>query len=937
MKRTLLVAFAALLALGWQSGDPVAVGQDLIMAPKPILPGLALPTPAKKFEDFTKVVQGAKEYDGLFKIHHKEDRLYAEIRPDQLDKPFLCPIAIARGLAMGGYTLNFEEQWVLLFRKVGEDKLHLVRRNVRYQAKSGSPAAKAVETTYMDSVLLALKVVSINPQKQSLLINLNDIFMQDFAQLRWYGSFDANRSTWYKIKAFPRNIELEVQATYSGRSFGSFFFGDDSSIDSRGNTMVIHYGLAQLPEGGYQPRLADDRVGHFLSVVKDFSTDNRDTTFVRHVNRWRLERADTDPKHKDKLSAPKKKIVFWIEKSVPDEYRSYVREGILEWNKAFAKIGFRDAIEVRQQENEDFDPEDINYNTFRWITTDMGFAMGPSRANPLTGEILDADILFDASMVRYYKQEYQAYRNSLGQMEKPISPIQATRLGWGLLDPRLFQPQQGESKGWNDPRQATLAGNPQARLQAIRQGICQCGAHMKYELGLAAMAMAARNITNPGDKVPEELIGQAIKEVTMHEVGHTLGLRHNFKASTMLKNEQLHDTNVTRKQGLVGSVMDYSPVNIAPKGTKQGDYFTNTIGPYDYWAIEYAYKPLSGGPEGELGELQKIAAKSAAPGHDYGTDEDMYSTSDPLINAWDLGSDPMKFAHDRMLLAEELMKGLAERIVEKGEGYQRARMAFDLLLGQYGDAAFLSSQFVGTEHANRDHRGDPNGRDPIVPVKAVKQREALKFVQEHILTDRPFQFPPQLLRQLAADRWSHWGNDYIFFSSIDYPLYEYMLSIQRIVLRQMLNPNVLSRIQNISLKMDKEEQPLLVAEVFRTLTDGIWTELPSGTPKPGTEGKRNGPTSIIRRNLQREYLKELTNLVLGRRSRDDFYYFFSARAVPPDARSLARMHLREIHRRIEGALKDPQAVLDDTTRAHLEECQERIAKVLTASMQVNDS
>ena len=100
-------------------------------------------------------------------------------------------------------------------------------------------------------------------------------------------------------------------------------------------------------------------------------------------------------------SPPKKKIVFWIEKSVPDEYRAAVREGILEWNKAFEKIGFRDAIEVRQQEGEDFDPEDMNYNTFRWITTDSGFAMGPSRANPLTGEIIDADIIFDASMVRY--------------------------------------------------------------------------------------------------------------------------------------------------------------------------------------------------------------------------------------------------------------------------------------------------------------------------------------------------------------------------------------------------------------------------------------------------------------------------------------------------------------------------------------------------------
>src|SRR6185436_10817892 len=130
-----------------------------------------------------------------------------------------------------------------------------------------------------------------------------------------------------------------------------------------------------------------------------------------------------------------------------------------------------------------------------------------------------------------------------------------------------------------------------------------------------------------GELVPEELVQQAIKHVVMHEVGHTLGLRHNFKASTMLPNGQLHDTKITREKGLVGSVMDYSPVNLAPKGVKQGDFFSTTLGPYDYWAIEYAYKPLSGGTEGEYEALKKLASKGAVPGHDYATDEDTFSSS----------------------------------------------------------------------------------------------------------------------------------------------------------------------------------------------------------------------------------------------------------------------------------------------------------------------
>jgi hypothetical protein len=933
MRRCLLVTCAAVALLaGWAGPRQAGHGQE--GGPKGPGPG-GVPgaLPEKKFPDFDKVVKGAKEIDGLFKLwfNEKEDKLFAEIKPAQLNRPLLCPIAIARGMGLGGFTLNFDEQWVLLFKRVSETRLHLIRRNVHFKAAAGSPMSKAVETTYTDSVLMAIPIRSIHPGRSSLLIDLGDLFMTDFAQLG-IGSLDRSRSTWFKVKAFPRNVELQVQATFSGG--GRFFFGDDSVIDARGTTIVMHYGLVELPDGGFQPRLADDRVGYFLSVVKDFSSDNKDTSFLRYVNRWRLERADTDPKNKNKLSVPKKKIVFWIEKSVPFEYRPYVREGILEWNKAFEKIGFRDAIEVRQQETEDFDPEDMNYNTFRWITTGQAFAMGPSRANPLTGEILDADIIFDADWIRVWKQEAKMFGQNKLSLEEVPSLIQANKRGLGL--PNL--PIRQGSLSWDTRAEGEGAKgrggkvDPRAALAAVRHGICQCGPCMRYELGLASLALSLRAQGKPGEAVPEELIGQAIKETVMHEVGHTLGLRHNFKASTMLRNDQLHDTSITRKKGLSGSVMDYHPVNLAPKGVKQGDYFSTTIGPYDYWAIEYAYKPLSGGTEGELSALQDIAKRGAEPGHDYGTDEDLFGTSDPLINAWDLGSDPMKFAMDRMLLSEELMKTLADKVVDKGEGYQRTRQAFNLLLGQYGNGAFLVAQFVGGEHAHRDHHNDPKGRDPLVPVATAKQRKALEFLQEHVLSDRYFKFPPQLLRRLAADRWSHWGNEN--WGAVDYPLHDRVLMIQRIVLEQLLAPSVLRRIQNNALKVNPDEQPLQVSEVFRTLTEGIWSE----HPVKGGEA-RKGKASVLRRNLQRRHLQDLSNLVLGERSGGRGMIIFfggGGGSAPPDARSLARMHLREIQGRIVAALKRDNNGLDDTTRAHLEECRERIGRVLNASLQLNE-
>jgi Met-zincin/Domain of unknown function (DUF5117) len=857
--------------------------------------------PPSKFEDFDKVVAGAKVYEGLFKLYQKDEHVFAELQPQQFDRSFLCAISLARGgMDQAGWILNSDEQWVIAFKRVG-DKVHLIRKNVRFKSNAG-PIARALETTYTDSVLLALPIKSVHPIRQSVLLDFDQIFFTNFADLP-FGALDANRTTWHKVKAFPKNVEMQVAAVFTGRD------APDSVIDARGNTVIIHYGIVELPDHGYQPRLADDRVGYFVSAVKDFGSDSKDTSFVRYVNRWRLERADNSPwKEGAKLVPPKKKIIFWIEKSVPDEFRAAVREGILEWNKAFEKVGFRDAIEVRQQEGEDFDPEDVTYSTFRWITTDIGYAMGPSRANPYTGEIIDADIIFDASMVRFYKRDQQLYKTEQGFTTEPDSPIQAARHGWSVPPAAL----RG-SGSWNDkstPDDPYMA--ERARFKAYRSGLCQCASQKQTELGIALAALGARLEMKPGDKVPDEMLQQAVKETVMHEVGHTLGLRHNFKASTMLKNDQLHDLAITRKSGLVGSVMDYSPANLAPKGVKQGDFFTSTIGPYDYWAIEFGYKPIAGGTEGEKDELAKIASRSAETGHAYSTDEDL-RTADPLVNQWDLGSDPLRFAQDRIALAEELIKGLADRVVDKGEGYQRARVAFSAMLQQYGNGAFLSAQFVGGEYSHRDHRGDANARDPFVPVNAMKQREALKFLQDRILTDKPFGFPPDQLRKLAADRWLHWGNEQAFMGGVEFPLNDRILGIQRVCLRELLNDRTLSRMQDLATKGEKGEPVVTIAEVMRALTDSAFADLPTAADKAGVE-----KTSILRRNLQRAYVGELSRLVL--------------RGSVPDARSLARMHLKDVSKRIDLTLNDKKAPLEDTSRAHLEETKEQIAKVLGATV-----
>jgi hypothetical protein len=379
--------------------------------------------------------------------------------------------------------------------------------------------------------------------------------------------------------------------------------------------------------------------------------------------------------------------------------------------------------------------------------------------------------------------------------------------------------------------------------------------------------------------------------------------------------------------------MDYSPMNIAPKGQKQGDFFTTTIGPYDYWAIEYAYKPIDGLEEVEL---KKIAARAPEPDLVFATDGDLRVNDDPLVNMYDLGSDTCRFAKDRIALASQLMKDLDTKAVRDGESWFRTRHAFATLISQYGNAAHLAANYIGGQSVVRDHKGDKGGRDPIVPVPGAKQREALRFLVDQILSDKAFQFSPALLRHLGAQKWYHWG-DRSESQSVDFPVLDRVLGIQRIVLSQCLSPSVLARLQNQELQADPATEPLKIAEIFRALTDGVWPDLDGETK----DGKKTLALSSVRRNLQREYVKKLSTIVLGdaRPSISDLFVFVSFGSTgtyPADAKALARMHLKEIEGRIQKGLDQKEVSVDDTTRAHLEEARQRIAKVLDARVDARE-
>ena len=837
----------------------------------------AAPAEKKKdFEDFAKVTEDSKSHDGFFKLYQKKENVYCEIQPSQLDKPFLCMISLSRGLGRGylisGMTLN---EWLLVWQRVG-DRVHLVRKNVRFRATKGTPTAQAVDHSYSDSVLFSLKIESIHPQRKSLLVNISPVFVSDLPPLARNiapdARFDKTRSTWGTIKTFPKNVELRVNAVYTSTIYL------ETVPDSRGIQLTLHYSLAELPSNNYHSRIADDRLGHFMTTVKDYSSRTSDEPFIRYVNRWHLVKADK----KAKLSPPMDPIIFYIEKTVPHRFRPYIRQGILEWNKAFEKIGFADAIEARiQQDYEDWDPEDARYNTIRWVV-DAGFAIGPSRVNPLTGQILDADILISDVFIRSWQRRYTTFFDKL-EHERDHPSDHSSRYK------------------------------------------CEMASGLAHQMAFMASVLQVRDLTDEFGELPEEFIGEGLKSLTMHEVGHTLGFRHNFKASTILS---LDDLNDKKDEALIGSVMEYDAVNIAPEGKKQGHYYTPTIGPWDYWVVEYAYKPTNASkPEDELEALEKIASRVASPELTYATDEDsywyQYRDLDPLVNRGDLGADPLEFAQRRREIVVDLWDKIKNKVTKEGMGYQRVRRAFGTLLYEHGYTMFLASRYIGGQYHHRDHRGDENGRLPYVPVSAAKQREALQFLKEHALSDKAFDFPPDLLNSLAVTRWSDWGADSWNSTRFDYPVHNVILRNQTIILERLLYPNVLARVQDTELKFPKGEEAFTLPELFSGVTDAVWVELDRNV---GEKQWSNSDAFIssFRRGLQREHLKQLIKLVLDPDS-----------GTPEDARSLARRHLGQINTRIQRLLQNAQGRLDDYSLAHLEESQVRVAKALDAGFQVD--
>ncbi|WP_293083213.1 zinc-dependent metalloprotease [Okeania sp. SIO3B5] len=884
-------------------------------------------------DSYEKLIDGFEKLEGMFTIYRDEEtgKTLIEVKPEQLNKNFLSVITLESGIGEAGLISGLPMGDFIFQLRKHQDDIQFVLPNLNFRTNELDPQTRSIKRSFSDSVLYSLPIEATHPQRKTLLIDLENLLIGEMnlpsleEALPNDYSIDRTKSYISDAKAFPLNIELESVYGILNEDNTAYL---ESLPDSRAFNLKVRYSFSELPiNNGYIPRLADERVGYFISAYQDISNNNRREPFVRYINRWHLEKQIPSAP----LSPPLEPITFWIENTVPIEYRDAIREGILMWNKAFEKAGFVNAIQAKQMPDDaTWDPADIRYNTIRWSTIfDSWLAgIGPSRVNPLTGQILDADIILNAGIIRSIK--YGGVGSIILQ-NKSLPEAFQTKDGKSynpcVLD--MYSRYLGNLKTETEPNtsnnsiESIIPQSLQAKYQSFRKSSLSnshSSEHLCFDwessqqLAIGAVAMDALQNIRPHSKEMDRYVNQYLKYLTAHEVGHTLGLRHNFHGSTMLEPEQLNDTTITQTKGLVASVMDYVPVNIAPQGTIQGDYFPTVVGPYDDWAIEYGYKPSDTTSYiSEKGFLQDIARRASQPELSYATDEDTDGI-DPAANTFDLSSNTLIYSQWQLDNARNIWKSLEKRVPQNDESYSEIRVMFDTVFFYYIQQIMDTTLYVGGQSFNRESTKNTNGRLPFEPISVEQQRQALEIIDKYIFAEDAFQFAPDLLNKLAPSRWRHWGS-YSWLFPLDYPIQDNILFLQRIVLRSLLSNIRLTRLRDLELKTTPDNA-LKLPELFETLQNSIWTEVLESN---GGEVE----ISSMRRSLQREHLNLLISMVLRNRT------------VPEDARSLAWYELRQLDKDLEKIIKKRGKKMDDYTRAHLEEIRDRIVKTLNAQLQSN--
>ncbi len=864
-------------------------------------PAAAAPRPAAPLPGaltaFAEVTREAKRADGFLPTWTRDDRTWLEIPADRLDKPFFFGSSIAGGLGDSSFWpgLNGRSNLVVL-RRVGNN-IQLLALNQAVRAPEGTPLARAVSESWSDSLLAVAPLVAApHATSKALLVDANALLGVDFSG--WQTTLETIHRLPYALDRANSSIE-RVRNTTEGTYVTMRQHYSVPRLpappaaapggpppnpaaqpnppatlpDARSLFLTMAYTFTPLPAQPMQARRADARVGYFTRTFTDFGNDRSENQRTHIVNRWRLEKKDPSAE----VSEPKTPIRVVLDRNIPEKWREPLRTGALEWNKAFERAGFRNAIVVEQQAADaDWSSvEGSNVLAVRWFTIagPGATAVGQTGTDPRTGEILRGAAIIPENWVRFSRA-----RNA------DTEP----RVG-----PNAF---------------ATPFALPIGELCTLAHDGLE---HAQQNFDL----LVARGRLDPDSPEADDFIRRELIWVTLHEVGHALGLRHNFRASVGITPAQLRDPAFTARRGLTNSVMDYVAPNTPLDGEAIADYSMTTLGAYDYWAIEYGYRQFAN-PEEEKRELARLAAMGDTnPDLAYATDEDSIAGIDPLVNLFDLGNDPLAFAQRRVKLVRELWQRITARQLAPDDDMTLYRRTVQRVVAVLGDVAPNAAKYIGGTITRRARAG--SGLPLVEPVPASQQRAALDFILAELFDSASFKFDPRILSRMGTDQVDRFNLlvNSGRASSIDYSLPNAVLAAQRPVLDTLMSDGLASRLADAEAKVTDPKTLTSFADVQQRLGDAIWSEL-------GAKGVRSIEIDSLRRNLQREHVRRLAGALLR-----------PASTAAADVRPVMRQAALQLQSRLQAALNGAAGKGSSAlVRAHLDDSLATLTEALRAPL-----
>jgi hypothetical protein len=456
-----------------------------------------------------------------------------------------------------------------------------------------------------------------------------------------------------------------------------------------------------------------------------------------------------------------------------------------------------------------------------------------------------------------------------------------------------------------------IDGSPLAHRLNPAMAECNYAVGLRQQMAMAHLAVAAS-----GKKIPDKFVGEIIREIVAHEVGHTLGLRHNFKASSWLSETEIKRRRDTTDEPLVASVMDYNPVIYfaGDDVDKIKHLQTPCIGPYDYWAIEYGYKPVSGD---EKAMLQQIAGQCTKREYAYATDEDTtgLASVDPMVNRFDLSDDPIAWAKSRIALSDALLKNLKSWAVKGNEPNYYLRGIYLTVMSHKASDMMYVSRLVGGQYFNRNRPGDPDAKSALQLIEPKRQRDALNMLAGSIFKDEFFGNETDLLNDLAPSRWMDWTSNPA--SRVDFPAHATVQSMQSFALLALVSPQVLQRVYDAELK-SKADDKFTAAELISRVRSIVWGNLTLANEMKFTDAKPM--LSSLKRNLQRQYVSYMLAIAESK----------PGSLVSADVQSMVSYAMKELSDQIGGILTQGGMRIDFATRAHLSETKSQIDRTLNA-------